>query len=150
MQIELGKHRKTGTINASSNKTPSSKRRKSTISLTATEPEAENETSEESVTTLFPLPSVGDYIALRCFKYKDFIPQIAKVRHISESDIEVEWLDGSYTGIWIPWKDHGKIIVKKFPRRAVIGVIALTASMRLKRNTIAALKEVYETTEYYV
>ena len=98
-QIELGKHCKT--VN---NKTPSSKRRKSAISFNATE--AENETLEHE--KMFPLPSVGDYIPLRCFKYKDFIPQIAKVRCISKSDMEVEWLDGSYTGIWVPWKDRGK------------------------------------------
>ena len=97
-QIELGKHRKT--VNSSSNKTPSSKRRKSAISFNATEPEAENEILEQE--KMFPLPSVGDYIALRCFKYKDYIPQIAKIRCISESDMEVEWLDGSYTGIWVP------------------------------------------------
>ena len=133
-------------MNSSSNKTPSSKRRKSAISLNATESEATNEMLEQE--KMFPLPSVGGYVALRCFKYKDFIPQIAKVRRISESDIEVEWLDGTYTGIWVPWKDRGKVIVETFPKRAVIGAIVLTASMTLKRDTTAALKEVYQTTEY--
>ena len=137
-------------MNSSSNKTPSSKRRKSAISFNATEvqPEAENKTLAIEEKKMFPLPSVGDYIALRCFKYKDFIPQIAKVRCISESDVEVEWLDGSYTGIWVPWKDRGKVIVEKFPKRAVTGTIVLTASMRLKRDTITALKGIYQTTEY--
>ena len=97
------------------------------MSTTVTEPEVENMAKIQ-----FPPPSVGEYIALKCFKYKDFLPQIAKVRDISESDVEVEWLDGSYTSIWVHWKDRGKIIVEKFPRRALIGAVVLTPSMRLK------------------
>ena len=111
--------------------------------MNATEPKPDNE-----VNKTFPLPSVGDYVALKCFKYKDFVPQIAKLCNISESDVEVEWLDGTYTGIWVLWKDCGKVIAETFPRRAVIGARALTASMRLKRNTITTLKEVYASTEF--
>ena len=97
----------------------------------------------------FPyIPAVGEYVALRCFKYKDFLPQIGRLSSINETTVQVEWLDGSYSGIWAYWKDRGKVIVETFPRRALVGGINMSASMRLKSETVSSLKKVYQETEF--
>ena len=102
---------------------------------------------EESDTQKFPIPVIGDYVALRCFKYKDYLPQIGRLSSINDTTVEIEWLDGSYSGIWVYWKHRGKLISETFPRRALVGAINLSASMRLKSETVTSLKQVYQETE---
>ena len=145
LQIELGKHPRTTNPNTKKNK----KNCKSPTNTTsASEVEAGVEKQVMRSKTKFPLPVVGEYVALKCFKYKDFLPHIAKLSSIDETTVQVEWLDGTYSGTWAYWKDRGKVIIETFPRRALIGAINMTASMRLKRETITSLKEFYLKTEF--
>ena len=56
------------------------------------------------------VPAIGQYIALSCNSYKEYIPQIAKLKKIDDGSgvIEVEWLHSTYHGNWILWKARGK------------------------------------------
>ena len=140
-QIELGKRKKNTTT------TKDAKKHRRTEELQV--PAVSDQVNEPGgITKNFPFPTVGDYVALKCEKYKEFLPQIAKVRNINEADITVDWLNGSYGDVWTSWKYRGKVIVETFPRRAIIGGIKLTASMRLKTPLVDLLKEIYTTTEF--
>ena len=62
-----------------------------------------------------------------------------------EGSVTIEWLDGTYTGVWAYWRDKGKVITETLPKRAVVAAIHMTRSMRLQRQTIANLKATYST-----
>lgn len=100
---------------------------------------------------VYNTPAIGKYIALSCNKYKEFIPQIAKLKSIDDSAgiIEVEWLHGVYNGTWIFWKARGKMITETLPQRSMLhGPISFTKSMRLKTTNISILKQKYTNAEF--
>jgi len=91
----------------------------------------------------------GDYVSLKCQKYKEFLPQIGKVITVKDATLKVEWLEGEYTEEFKFWKGRrGKTIIEEFPKRAVMGKVTLTASMRLTNNDIATLKDNYTAAEF--
>jgi len=91
----------------------------------------------------------GDYVTLKCQKYKEFVPQIGKVVAINEATVKVQWLEGEYDEEFKFWKGRrGKIITEDFPKRAVIGRINLTASMKLTDKDISNLKDLYDKAEF--
>ena len=92
---------------------------------------------------------VGSFIAVCCEKYKDFTPQIGRVKSFDESSVILEWLDGTYTSTWIFWKYRNKIITETLPLRAVLhSPISFTKAMRLKATDITILKQKYVYAEY--
>ena len=87
--------------------------------------------------------AVGKYVVLTCEKYKEFIPQIAKLKTINKScgTVKVEWLHGSYHSTWIEWKYRGKVIIETVPQRSVLHApLTFTPAMRLKSADIVTLK----------
>jgi len=57
---------------------------------------------KDKQTTQEPLPlgsdtnlyHVGDFVALKCEKYKEFVPQVGKIIAINEATVKVQWLEG--------------------------------------------------------
>ena len=92
---------------------------------------------------------MGSFVAVCCNKYKDFTPQIGKVKSFDESSLILEWLDGTYTSTWVFWKHKKKIITETLPLRAVLHCpLYFTKSMRLKPADITILKQKYKSAEY--
>ena len=68
----------------------------------------------------------------------DFAPQIGRIKSFDGSSLVLEWLDGTYTSIWVFWKHNNKIITETLPLRAMLhSPIAFTKSMRLKFPNVA-------------
>jgi len=66
-----------------------------------------------------------------------------KVITVKDATLKVEWLEGEYTEEFKFWKGRrGKTIIEEFPKRAMMGKVTLTASMRL------TLKDNYATAEF--
>lgn len=78
----------------------------------------------------------------------EYLPQIGKLCAMDDASVTVEWLDGSYSGVWVFWKSRGKIIKETFPRRAVIGAIVMRPAMRIKKEYISLLKNEYTSCEF--
>ncbi|CAB1352907.1 unnamed protein product, partial [Coregonus sp. 'balchen'] len=92
-----------------------------------------------------------DVIALCCPKYKDR-PQIARVIQKTNTGYRVQWMAGSYSGVWgeakkrdgrktVPWVDTIKesdIIYKK---------IALTSAHKLTNRVVQTLRSLYSAKE---
>ena len=93
-------------------------------------------------------PAVGCYVTLKCQKYKEWIPQIGQVERIDESQVTIDWLDGTYTGTWTFWKYRGKAVREVFPRRAVINQVKFTPAMRLSKSDVESIKKDYLDAEY--
>ena len=94
------------------------------------------------------MPTVGSTVALKCMKYKDFLPHIGEIKELDQTTITVAWLNGQYSSVWIHWKNRGKVITETFPVRALIKPIQLTKGMRLRPETINELKKIYEDCEF--
>lgn len=83
-------------------------------------------------------------MALRLHKYKDEIPQIARIVRITDFEITIEWWVGTFHGIWIEWKERGRVIKETFPKNAVLSTnISFYKSRRLTPKCIAELKQLY-------
>ena len=108
----------------------------------------EKETEKKARKSTHHAPKVDDYVALKCEKYKEFLPQIGRLTEINETNITIEWLDGSYTGTWVYWKTRGKVITEDFPRRAIMQTIQLTPAMKIRKDDILKLKDAYTTAEF--
>ena len=105
--------------------------------------------SADITTTPTLTPVVGSYTAVCCQKYKDFIPQIGKIKSITEGSLLIEWLDGTYTSTWVFWKYRNKVVTETLPLRATLySPIIFTKSMRLKSADVTVLKQKYESAEY--
>uniref|UniRef100_A0A8C7H034 Nipped-B protein n=1 Tax=Oncorhynchus kisutch TaxID=8019 RepID=A0A8C7H034_ONCKI len=92
-----------------------------------------------------------DVIALCCPKYKDR-PQIARIIQKTNTGYRVQWMAGSYSGVWgeakkrdgrktVPWVDTIKesdIIYKK---------IALTSAHKLTNRVVQTLRSLYSAKE---
>ena len=96
--------------------------------------------SSSSATT--PTPVVRNFAAFCCEKYKDFSPQIGRIKSFDGSSLVLEWLDGTHTtSTWIFWKHSNKIITETLPLRAMLhSPIAFTKSMQLKFSDVTILK----------
>ena len=90
---------------------------------------------------------VGDIVALNVMNC-NLRPLVAKVTKVDESNVEVIWLEGSYTRPWktakkkegcnlVDWTD----IVPK--SSIILFDFKLTPSSRLRKATVEHLKEVY-------
>ena len=80
----------------------------------------------------------------------EYLPQIGKLCAMDGASVTIEWLDSSYSGVWVFWKSRGKIIKETFPQRAVyvIGAIVMTPAMRIKKEYISLLKNEYNSCEF--
>ncbi len=87
---------------------------------------------------------MGDYIALKCEHYKGCLPQVAQLTNVNDTEIEFNWLNGTYSGLWAFWKSKRKVVSEALPRRALIRKVELSSSMRLAN----ALKEIYNDAEF--
>lgn len=90
----------------------------------------------------------GDYVALKIMKYHEDLPQIGKVIKISKSSVCVDWLVGSYSATFAFWKEKGKVIREVFPLRGIVCPIELTSAMKLKKQDISSLKNLYISAEF--
>ena len=105
--------------------------------------------SSSSATTPTLTPVVGSFAAFCCEKYKDFAPQIGRMKSFDGSSLVLEWLNGTYTSTWIFWKYKNKIVTETLPLRAMLhSPIAFTKSMRLNSPDVTIFKEKYESAEY--
>lgn len=88
------------------------------------------------------------FAALRLVKYSDEIPQIGMVVKVTDTEVKVEWMLGSYASVWTPWKPKDNSNVETVHRNAVImSGIELTKTKRLKANDIRTLKRIYSNVE---
>lgn len=88
------------------------------------------------------------FAALRLIKYSDEIPQIGMVVKVTDLEVEVEWMLGSYASVWTPWKPKDKSNIERVHRNAVImSGIELTKTKRLKTDDIRTLKLIYSNVE---
>ena len=91
---------------------------------------------------------MGNIIALKCHKYKDFLPHIAEVKEIDDSSVTINWMNGSYSGTWTYWKSRGRVIVETYPNRAILMTIKLTKAQRLTKGDAEKLRSIYSNTEF--
>ena len=93
----------------------------------------------------------GHLVAVYCENYTQE-PVIARCMRVADDQIDVEWLEGSYTTAWKPWKirdpnNRRKTIFWRdtIPKEAVILFdFELTSSNHLRRATIQHLKTWYQ------
>jgi hypothetical protein len=97
---------------------------------------------------ILDLVNIGNFVALKIQSYCDELPQIGKVVVINETSVTVDWLVGTYSSTFSYWKEKGEVIQEHFPLRGVICPLKFTTSMRLARPDIAALKNIYTSTEF--
>ena len=57
-------------------------------------------------------------------------------RCINPTTFTIEWLVGSYSGVFSYWKEKGSVISEKFPLRGIMRSIKFTQSMRLTKDVI--------------
>ena len=88
-----------------------------------------------------------------CFipKYKDEEPQIGKIISFpndQSTDIEVEWMVGTYTECWVVWrKRQGKGYItwkETVPVDAILFPITLNENGRLNKTLVQKLKNAYK------
>ena len=86
-------------------------------------------------------------MALRTEKLSD-APWLGRVTKVSDSSVELVWLEGGYTRSWKPAKiRRGRSLVewkdKVTPNTIMMYGFELTPTNRLKRSTIIELKTLY-------
>ena len=91
--------------------------------------------------------NVGMLVAVNIEKYKDR-PLIGKVLEVSGDSIVLEWMVGSYSGIWKEWKgrEEGEVVTYTDVitiENIVCTDIHFTPSKRLPPNIIKTLKSLY-------
>ena len=77
-------------------------------------------------------------------------PLLAKIMKVHDSDLDIVWLEGSYTRPWkVAKKKEGRAMVDwtdKVPKSAVMLFdFQLTITNRLRKATVQHLKETYNT-----
>ena len=95
---------------------------------------------------------MGNLVAVDLPQYEEW-PQIGKVLHVTEANIEVQWYDGAYSEPWIPVK---RKINRKYEYwtetiplvSVILADVRLTRSCRLQKDTIAHLKCIQETVRW--
>ena len=107
---------------------------------------------KKSVSTDADLSSldVGDLVAIFCENYARE-PVIGKCLKIIEDNIEVAWMEGSYTSSWKPWRvrdqnNRRKVVdwVDLIPKLSIVLFgFKLTATSHLRKKTIDNLKKEY-------
>lgn len=91
---------------------------------------------------------IGDFVALKIMQYHEDLPQIGKVVEITESSVSVDWLVGSYSSTFSFWKEKGTVIREIFPLRGIVCPLKLTSAMKLTKDDIKTLKELYLAAEF--
>ncbi len=94
--------------------------------------------------------SIDDLVAVYCANY-DREPVIGRCTQIWSEEIEVPWMEGTYTSSWRPWKvrdqqNRRKVIdwTDNIPKGSIILFgFSLTARNHLRKNTSERLKEEY-------
>ena len=95
----------------------------------------------------------GSLVALFVSKYEDEIPQIGqKVSMPSETDVEIEWWVGTYSGPWkkdcIPGHSfYPRNVVSSLPPCAGFFPVELTKSRRISRSAKDRLVQAYSSLE---
>ena len=83
---------------------------------------------------------------MRCEKFSER-PLIGHITQIDDKTVNINWMIGSYSGIWKEWKgrSEGKYITfaDTIPLEDVMTPIELTKGMRLPQKTVSTLKELY-------
>ena len=87
-------------------------------------------------------------MAIRSVKYHER-PLIGKICDTDGGMVEIEWMVGTYSGLWKQWKgrEGGKTVVftEKICKEDIIYTnITFTPGKRLTPATIKALKTLYE------
>ena len=80
------------------------------------------------------------YVVLKLIKYEEELPQIGRVEKINSSTVTVNWLIGSYSGVFSFWKEKGKVICETYPIRSVMCSILFSSSMRMNKKDVQSIK----------
>ena len=89
----------------------------------------------------------GQFVAVYCPKYVE-LPQIGRVLSVDDSNVEVEWWLGTYSGTWRVWKTREAqkytIVTEILPRVAVLTGLEFTKAKRLPTAMAHKLKDLYK------
>ena len=93
---------------------------------------------------------VGQFVAMCCHKYKEYKPQIAKLRKINASSgtVQIDWLDGNYERGWKIWKIRGRIIKYTVPILAILAQVQFCTDMHISEELKCELDEKYSSAEF--
>ena len=85
----------------------------------------------------------GKYVAVAC----DMYAERGKVLKIMDSDFELGWMIGTYSGLWGEWKGRHKVQVTDIfsVEDILLYDIEFTKGMRLSATMQMALKSAYKT-----
>lgn len=90
--------------------------------------------------------TIGQYVAVRCDKYKER-PLIGCITQICEKTVDINWMIGSYSGVWKEWKgrSEGKCVTfsDTISREDVMIPVEFTKGMRIPPRKVSNLKELY-------
>ncbi len=86
---------------------------------------------------------LANWFAVNCDKYSEE-PQIGKVTAVQEQSIIIEWLIGTYTGVWRQWKKGENISDDIEPKDVVRRNVKLTKANRLSPSMVTELKAAYQ------
>ena len=67
---------------------------------------------------------------------------------MDSSTVTVNWLIGSYSGVFSFWKVKGEVICETYPIRSVMCSILLSSSMRMNKKDIQSVKQAYSVAEF--
>ena len=88
----------------------------------------------------------GDFVAVISDKYNDR-PLIGHITKIGQTDIQIDWYIGTYTGIWRPWKGRdGRNTVtftETIPKQDILRTVTFTKGMRLPGSLVSDLRSLY-------
>ena len=83
---------------------------------------------------------------MKCDKYGER-PLIGRITEINEKNVNINWMIGSYSGVWKEWKgrSEGRYITfaDTIPWEDVMISVEFTKGMRLPQKTVSTLKELY-------
>lgn len=86
----------------------------------------------------------GDVIAVIDRSHDDR-PQLGNVTAVTEDSVQLNWLLGTYTSVFKPYKVGGKVVTASIPFHDVIMYdIKLTKGHRLEAKTRDELKRLYQ------
>ena len=92
------------------------------------------------------IPTEGEYVAVKCNKYKDRL-LIGKVIELKSNAFILEWLQGRYTSQWRPWtgREKGKTVkyTDVIEYKNIVYRNIEFSGMKLQKCTVTALKAVY-------
>ena len=90
--------------------------------------------------------AVGEYRAVKCDKYSER-PLNGCITKTCNKSVDIDWMIGSYSGVWKEWKgrSEGKVVrfAETIPIEDVMIKVVFTKGRRIPPKEVLALKELY-------